>query len=242
MNLSANTLFHFTSKKEYLMNILDNGFFPRYCLESNFIMTDADRWAIPMVCFCDIPLSNTKKHKEKYGDYCIGLSKEWAIKKGLSPILYTTHNSHLTKSLIIKRKMVLDSLKDKDISFSSEIYDRLLYTSFFIKEYEGLQNKNQKYKNSIRFYDEREWRYVPSIMEFKNDTYIPMFSEKIVSNTKKLGSYNDKLQMCALKFDISDIRYIILPTEKEVVEFSNRIFQNNFKNKIFSFEKIFDDF
>jgi hypothetical protein len=242
MNISAKTLFHFTPKIEYLMSILDNGFFPRYCLESNFIMIDVDRWAIPMVCFCDIPLSNTKEHIGKYGNYCIGLSKEWAIQKGLSPILYTTLNSNLSKSLIAQRKIILERLKNKDVNFSSEIYDRLLYTSFFVKEYEGYQNKKLKYENCIRFYDEREWRYVPSIMDFKDNTHPPMISEKIVFDNNKLSIYNEKMQICSLKFKIEDIKYIILPTEKDIIEFSNKIFQGNLRNKILSFEKIFDDF
>jgi hypothetical protein len=242
MNISANSIFHFTPTEEYLISILKNGFLPRYCLENNFVMIDdCRRWAIPMVCFCDIPLSNIKDHVSKYGYYGLGMTKEWGIKKGLSPILYTTENSQLTKSLIYQRKIIIENIEKKANIF--EIYDRTLYTSFFIKEYEGFQNKNNKYKEPIRFYDEREWRYVPSILEFKENTHIPMISNEIYEDKSKLEKYNKKLsKTCSLKFELSDIKYILLPKEKQISTFLEKFDLKIISNKIMSLEQILSDF
>ncbi len=55
--------------------------------------------AIPMVCFCDLPLSQIRKHTKTYGEYALGLSKEWAIKKQINPVLYTYPNSDLSEKL-----------------------------------------------------------------------------------------------------------------------------------------------
>jgi hypothetical protein len=46
-------------------------------------------YAIPMVCFCDLPLSLIKKHVEEYGGYGIGLNKTWGVKNGVAPVIYT---------------------------------------------------------------------------------------------------------------------------------------------------------
>jgi hypothetical protein len=81
--ISSNTLFHFTDKRENLINILENEFRPHFCLENfNFFAHDMNyregfEIAIPMVCFCDIPLSQARIHMKHYGEYGIGLSKEW---------------------------------------------------------------------------------------------------------------------------------------------------------------------
>lgn len=242
MNISANSIFHFTPKEEYLTNILNIGFLPRYCLESNFIMIDDHkRWAIPMVCFCDIPLANIKDHVSKYGYYGIGMTKDWGIKNGLSPILYTTENSQLTKSLIHQRKIIVENI-DKDENIS-EMYDRALYSSFFIKEYEGFQNKSDRHEQPIRFYDEREWRYVPSIMEFKGNSNIPMISNELFENKAKIEKFNKRLsETCSLRFELSDIKYILLPKEKQIPTFIERNNLNGLSSKILSLEQILSDF
>lgn len=41
-----------------------------------------------MVCFCDV-----------YGHYGIGLTKEWGIRNGVSPVLYPYDQSPLTMRL-----------------------------------------------------------------------------------------------------------------------------------------------
>lgn len=75
--LSANTLFHFTKEKNTLINILKTKFYPRLCLEDNFIFSkESTKMAYPMVCFCDIPLSQINNHAATYGKYAIGLKKE----------------------------------------------------------------------------------------------------------------------------------------------------------------------
>lgn len=104
MNLSSHSLFHYTSTFENLKSIINNGFtFSRLTEElplkgfstSVFhglgIISYQFEWYA--VCFCDIPLSMIDKHVEQYGAYCIGLTKEWAMKNGVTPIRYVHGDS-----------------------------------------------------------------------------------------------------------------------------------------------------
>ena len=75
MAISANTLFHFTRDMDTLLSILRSKFYPRLCLEQKIVPTLDLRLAIPMVCFCDIPLSQISEHTEMYGEYAIGIKK-----------------------------------------------------------------------------------------------------------------------------------------------------------------------
>ena len=87
MALSANTLFHFTSSLDILISILTRDFIPRYSLENyNVLMPKINNRkglevGIPMVSFCDIPLSKVSQHIDIYGRYGIGLEKNWGLRK-----------------------------------------------------------------------------------------------------------------------------------------------------------------
>lgn len=97
MNGSSSSLFHFTDTAEKLFSILRYEFKPTYCLERIVFSEDiVEEVAFPMVCFCDIPLSQVKNHIETYGYYGIGMSKEWAERNKLNPILYLKQNSFVS--------------------------------------------------------------------------------------------------------------------------------------------------
>lgn len=91
--ISPSSLFHFTSSFEVLLKIITNGFrysyaFERfssdllndriydgiYNIDSRTSLDDCGI-AIPMVSFCDIPITRTLPHAERYGKYFIGLNK-----------------------------------------------------------------------------------------------------------------------------------------------------------------------
>ncbi len=89
--ISSDTLFHFTSSIANLTGILENEFKPHLSVEqfghvlqhlpgSTHIESES---GIPMVCFCDIPLSQVGTHMDHYGPYAIGLNKSWGMEKGL---------------------------------------------------------------------------------------------------------------------------------------------------------------
>ena len=60
MAISANSLYHFTSLKN-LKSILGDGYFQiKYSLESFTFRGNNVKIYIPMVCFCDLPLTQTK--------------------------------------------------------------------------------------------------------------------------------------------------------------------------------------
>jgi len=68
MPLSAGSLFHFTSTIDNLIGILEGAFRPRLSVEDfalvkrHFRSAEAlDRSGIPMVCFCDIRLSQVQQ-------------------------------------------------------------------------------------------------------------------------------------------------------------------------------------
>jgi hypothetical protein len=111
--LSANTLFHFTASLDNLLNILTSVFSPRFCLEDFNLLYDVGvrqeelEWAVPMVCFFDLPLSHTAFHLHVYGHYGIGLTKEWGKRNGIAPVLYAYSKSILTSNMIFTISLVL---------------------------------------------------------------------------------------------------------------------------------------
>ena len=90
MALSSNTLFHFTNSLDVLYKILEEGFWPRYCKETGWLGDGDPLFAVAMVSFCDIPLSQIHQHISYYGNYGIGVSKEWAITQRVDPVYYIT--------------------------------------------------------------------------------------------------------------------------------------------------------
>ena len=66
VKLSSNTLFHFT-KWENLIGILQNDFYPKFSLEKfSFKNNYTHQFVIPMISFCDMPLSQIKLHVNRY--------------------------------------------------------------------------------------------------------------------------------------------------------------------------------
>ena len=45
---------------------------------------------------CDIPLTRTSEFCSRYGNHAIGLSKDWAMRNGVNPILYAADNDVIT--------------------------------------------------------------------------------------------------------------------------------------------------
>lgn len=247
INISANTLFHFTSSKKSLLNILANGLYVRYSLE-NFesLISDKAEIVFPMTCFCDIPLSQVKRHTSTYGKYAIGLTKSWGMENKINPVIYTYPNS-MTTTILNELFSNIDnffnineeewpsfkSSKNTDIVFNKlsereteygkkvgELHTKISHFIRFIKPYEGKFYRNGEYlKKPIKFYDEREWRYTPS-REF-------LFGLKLKDSYKseyyldeiKRRAINIKLaKHIKLNFSPNDIRFIIVNKDNEIPE------------------------
>ena len=115
-NFRTSSLFHYT-KYNHLKQILVEGFTPNYCSED--LSTEGTQFVlgIPMVCFCDIPLTRTEEFTSRYGKHAIGLNKEWARNR-LNPIMYVKDEAIII-SLRFFRSYEL-ALQQKLSSFGSD--------------------------------------------------------------------------------------------------------------------------
>jgi len=244
-HLSANTLFHFTSSKDNLISILRNNFRPHYSLE-RFPGASKDvknlRRGIPMVCFCDIPLSQIRNHSRDYGSYAIGLSKSWAEEKRIGPVFYLPRNSQ-TEDIL--KSMLLDLQSHSD--------DHIIYLSMFLKEYEGMLKRPNKPDRKVRFYDEREWRYVPHFDQHCNQNTSIVLNDKDFKNDEILKQANAAIaKFYPLVFEPKYIRYIIVEKESEILGMRTAILDIKSKypendrllltTRLLSIEQIVDDF
>lgn len=250
MEISSNELFHFT-KLEYLKNILkEKAFYPRYNLEFIHFSKNKNKqaalWAIPMVCFCDIPYNLSNLHRKRYGNVGIVMSEKWKLKNKLNPVIYVQSESYLAEAV--------SNLNGLGINFNS-LYNKhneepliidtlnitgknLNYLSYFIKQFENKKELTVDYKipNNIlkprfekrRFYDEREWRYIPFQLENKGRDYIHMNIEEY-NNPKKLEEANELVKNFKLNFEITDIEYIVVETEKDYIKLESFLKNQDFQ-------------
>lgn len=235
MGLSSNTLIHLTTEKESLIKIIQEGFKVKYCAENVQTQTKRITGAFPMICFSDIPLSELKNHITSYGNYGIGLKKEWAKEKGLNPVLYIDNKSLLGSLMNKDFERLLRLANAKDIP--EDIFDSLIHIISYAKNYEGKLETAKIKKDNYRFSDEREWRYVPYGNQLLgNESWIS--EEGYRDSIKKLAA-NKKLSKVKLSFSPDDINYIFVEKESEISEFIEILRKSNSKSPYESVERLF---
>jgi hypothetical protein len=216
-SLYPDILFHF-SDKNGLYGVLASTFKVSYAREKIIGSNSKREIGVPMVSFCDLRLSEIKSHMTKYGHYGIGLTKEWANKNGLNPVLYISRYSPFTEGLLSG----LDSIhahkrKIEKSGATSELnkdYANIYNTYRFIKNYEApLKRKGEPTIENYRFADEREWRYVPPLSTPDLTPFVPMSSIRTASQKNEL---NKRIEHIRLEFQPEDIRYLIVEKEEEI--------------------------
>ncbi len=247
---------------EDLLDILKNFFVPRFCLENypNLISgSDKEfRLAFPMTCFCDLPLSQLHEHLDFYGGYGIGLKKEWGIVNKINPVLYLHQNSDLSsyiRSLLAGFREGRDRNKgngNENAGFSdtSGMFS-ILSILRHVKLYDGYvkDGRRDMYK---RFYDEREWRWVPFLTDNKNTDILSLTEEEFNDLPVRLKADSEVAGMAKLSFAPNDIKYIVVSAENEIMtimKLIERIYESYdieliklLYTKIVSAEQIKEDF
>ncbi len=216
MSLSLNSVVHYTNFECLKSIISESAFRIKYCLEE----VNSIGSAFPMICFCDIPYDQVSDHRWKYGNCSIGLTKEWARTKGINPVLYFNEGSYLDK-LFRDQGKKLDEDMRSDEPKSRYWLDNFISILSFVKRVEGKIVRNGK-EEIIKFYDEREWRYVPTWNELsvlkEKFGFVPsrqIYGPTYEFNKDKMNSY---LSDFRVKFQLADISEIYVSIQQEIDE------------------------
>lgn len=186
--VSSTTLFNFTDSIDFLIDNLKNGFYCHNTYEKLPIANNGYR--IPMACFCDIPLSLIKEHFDWYGRYGIGIKRTYAREQGVKPVWYVTSENTFVKRLVGKEKI-------------EPYVERHLLP--YLKQFIGFQYyQKENRRRRKKFYDEREWRYVP-----------PTATTELLVKVKKENIPDAIQNGDRMKLDLNQVEYIIIEKERD---------------------------
>lgn len=217
MGLSSNVLWHMTKKDAFFSILKSKQLRYSYSLEKAFPLKDMKGVAFPMISMSDLPFSEIATTKWTYGDYAIGLSREWGVKKGFSPVWYCNVGSRVWMQL---NKLVFEAGTNDDQGyFGIGMY--LMSNVKFVQA--PLISPKRKFKN-YRFYDEREYRLVPYITETDKERIPPFILEEQYEQFKKING--SSMLDFGVDFEYSDIKYLIVKSKSNVEEVK-RILSND---------------
>ena len=272
-SINASSLFHFTKQKETLESILSNGLRFSYAFESispqitaniNYssyprVVEDIFKEtgiAIPMISFCDIPITRASIHMGRYGKYMIGFDKnhltEW-YKNTINPVLYI-HSGNLSDAVIDLSEVYAETFKaqvESIVSLSKQGKTKdppefkgqtttLGLRKFFILFLYGLIKPVYDPKEGHYYYDEREWRaFLPDDSSFNNVWKWKITKENYDSNRDKWN--NDLAESfdnyITLYEDIlrDAITHIVVSEESEIDDIIKFIMESE---KIFGYPNV----
>lgn len=214
MALYPNILFHFTSRKN-LYSILNNTFQVSYARERIIGGTRVKEFAVPMISFSDLRLSELKNNIGTYGKFGIGMTKDWAIKKELNPVMYASHKSLFTENFMKGIEDFFHLISNStDTTGQNEVaYNNTINTLRYIKNYKGdLIRPGRKTIADYVFANEREWRYVPAISE----NILSFIHINRIQTSKQKSFFNRKIRHLKLHFLPDDIKYLIVEKDRDI--------------------------
>ncbi|MGG2041286.1 abortive infection system antitoxin AbiGi family protein [Burkholderia gladioli] len=210
------TVFHFTNSAG-LKGILSEGFRLSHARELIATSSETKKFAVPIASFCDLRLSELPYHMKKYGEFGVGLTKSWAKTKGLNPVVYANQESEFARELFSGINAFHQHLQTIDDIIETKkaesAYMKILNALRYVKNYEGELFRRGKNMGKYRFADEREWRYVLPLDTKNNFAFHPW---EILSKPEYKKMLNDQIAHHKLEFAASDVKYIIVPSGKNV--------------------------
>jgi hypothetical protein len=94
--------------------------------------------------------------------------------------------------------------------------------------------KSDEKKREVRFYDEREWRYVSKLSE---DSFRYGLDKEAFKSSEAMKKVNEHLwTQDKITFTPKDIKYLIVESEKEVLDLINSV--EDIKSEKFSHNEV----
>jgi hypothetical protein len=199
-------LLHFTQELSTLESILQSSAFNiGYCTD-NFGVEDKKipSAAHPIVSFSEYKDVDLVYQNITYGGYAVGLSKNWAVSKGLSPVSYIERHSQAAigiSSLLAARQTSEEDATSKALRLS------IMQVQCFVKHETGHNSKVED--DEFCFKNENEWRYVPTKKQIGGH-YISLDQSSFIKDKAK---YNNRLLPYPLTFSSSDIVVIYVQSK-----------------------------
>ncbi len=222
----TNILYHSIREYKNLLNIIgDKGFKASFADE----VLDGYKAKILMVSFSNVALLESRS-QINYGDFSLGLTKEWAKEKKLEPVIYTYDKSEIGTtfldviSIAGRNQEFLNHIKQNEISKSmkeafSLILDNTLNMLMYVKPTKVFDNDGEEFIA----YNDREWRFV-----HKHGQINPLIFEKNILTNEYLEPYKGKelknkpfTKSIVLPFELDDLKYVVVKIKeqkKEVIE------------------------
>lgn len=239
-----NSIFHHTSSMTNLVHILTKQAFKvQYCTERIYVSKNTGlHIAVPMVSFADIRLTdyvrsfkmrNTGTNVQTlgyYGDFAIGLTKEWAIKKNIVPIVYVPKplSSRMLPANHFLSPLVPYAVRSITANNLGKTIN-LPPIASFCKHYVGVLENKPGIRVEYAFHNEQEWRYVPSDLTIRWNYYNSMSDPTYSIQKQKKINVNKRLKR-TLDFSIwEDVSFVVVKSEafvKTIVGIYDKIKQS----------------
>ncbi len=210
MGLSSNILWHQTNEAGFYEILKSRRLRYSYCLERIIPKFGLKPVAFPMVSVSDYPFSEIGNNKWTYGEYCIGFSQKWGESVGFSPVCYCSYGSRSLKQLN-------GLLEEAMESGSSQLFNLAMYIFAHMKFVEAPLLTHKKKFEKYRFYDEREWRVVPTRAETDKAELMPYLAENRYIEFKEKNEGSPLLDI-GVDFQYDNIHYIIVKTREDIIK------------------------
>lgn len=226
-NSRTQLLMHHTKSLETLQSILSNGL--KFCY-SNENFTKDFHVAIPMVCFCDMPLSNISDHVEVYGHYAIGFNKRNLIKQYhpiLNPVNYiiSAQQFKIVEQLrkAVKQMAATSGEYTEKLPFS---FNDACYLLGYMKPFSN--NANFSSRDYYEYYKECEWRLLLPVNSCfdTGEVYNWIWNQAEFKEWEKTYKESGKLiesNLPIMEFDANDIEIIVLKDKRDIPVMMNFI-------------------
>lgn len=227
MQQSSDCISHFTSSLEKVKTVLADRFRGSYCKEVLCYKEERVPLFIPMISFCDIPVKAYSNLGAIYGKFGIGMNRQWVMAKKLNPVLYIDKNSLLLDNYVkafrgsqatanVASQILQHNKTPEGAAFVKQITDSIEYIVYALYRTKHYEDNLPKLDNQVyKFYDEREWRYIP---EFQCAVCELGKSEQEYTEWRQQSEMKPLLDEVFLEFTLADVEYILVEDRDDVAE------------------------